>query len=110
MIKNIGRKKSCHIPEEVYLPDGPISSNTEDVPHRWITYYGFNNIGDSLEKDLYVNHVKGLNEDFQLRSTFGPFMEYDRDFTITKVTNIVKKSEDRNASGYDGIANEFMKK
>ena len=110
-IKCMGRKQNKPIPCEVYMQDGTISCDIDDVLSRWMADYGslFSEGEENIERDLYVQHVKGLNAEFMNRTTYGPHREYDRNFTFTKVSNIVRKSKDKKALGYDGIANEFMK-
>ncbi len=93
------------------MPDGTLSTDMNDVMNRWEAGYGslFSSINDDIEKNLYADHVRGLNAEFEQNMTFGPFVEYDRDFSRSKVQYIVNKSKDNKAPGHDGIVNEFIK-
>ena len=75
---------------------GTISSDIDDVLERWMADYGsrFNEHGGCLERDLYIKHVRSLNEECKSRNMMRPHPEYDREFGMSEVRKIVMKSKD----------------
>ena len=61
------------------------------------------------ETTLNKEHIKNLNAMFEARSTLGPHLEFDVDFTKDEVRKHVLKAKDNKAPGLDGIVNEVLK-
>ena len=112
-VKRLGRKPKKPIPQEVYMNDGSVSSELSDVMEIWERdFKSLLNPGlldDDIEYKLHKEHICKLNQMSEQCNMYGPYMEFDKEFTVTEVRSIVMKAKSGKAPGLDGIVSEVVK-
>jgi len=111
-IRNLGPRKKHEIPMKVYMSDGSVSENINEVLCKWETDFKSllnPNINSTTFNAEFYNVITNDLHNMEDEITLDAFPELNLSFTLDEVRKIISEAKVGKAAGIEGIPNEVLK-